>query len=248
MSLHQVGDAPLIEYLLVDPTQVPPVPVDATVTATSTSPAGDVTTLTPTHPGIGRWMVVPPLPTTGEWLITWTAVGAGISDSETVRLYVLDATQDTVARPVWAPALADVAVHIPTRTREIGVDNDPCGTFTDDTTPTGAAVAVLIDHACAWVTGTVGIPVLPGAFQAAQVAAALWAAYWVELGYPERDADVAVYEKLRVDAAAAAKNAEALNLASGGASDLDPGTSHILATHSFPDPPTWADSTPGMYW
>lgn len=144
--------------------------------------------------------------------------------------------------PVWAPALAEVAVHIPTRTRAVGVLDDYTGTFTTTTTPTDTQANTLIDQACTLVTSVTGLPVVAAAYEVCKVAAALRAAYMIELGYPERDGDVQTYEQLGEAADAAAKAAAAVNTAAGGGGDGDPTPADtVLAVHSFPDPPAWAD-------
>jgi hypothetical protein len=132
--------------------------------------------------------------------------------------------------------------------------NDPAGTFTANTEPTATQVTELIGQACTMVVSRTGLPVMDTVTEVAdacRVAAALWAAYWVELGYPERDADVSVYDRLRTDAEAATKAAIALNTAAGGGTSLDPpddgsAASAAVPTFSFPDPPVWADTS--TYW
>ena len=156
-----------------------------------------------------------------------------------------------MAAPAWAPTLQAVAVHIPTRTREVGnvESNDYALTFNANTTPTDAEVLLLIGKGCTVVTGQTGLPVVTAAEEYCTLAAALWAAYWVEIGYPERDADVAVYEKLRVDAEAATKAAVGFNDASGGGWSTDPTPADTnLVVGSFPAAPSWADAGPGLYW
>jgi hypothetical protein len=146
----------------------------------------------------------------------------------------------------WAPTLEQVAVHIPTRTREVGAleTNDYTGTFTANTTPTSTHVQSLIDQTCAYISAQVGTPVLAAAEDSCQVAAALWTAYWVELGFPERDADLKTYEQIKADAAAATKQARLLNLAAGGGQDLNPDPiDTAYPTHTFPAAPPWADIT-----
>ncbi len=237
MSLHDLGDAPLVRYYLVDPATAPPTPIDGTVTAALTDPAGAVTALTVTRIETGVFAVTPALTAIGEWTVTFTTA-APVADVEQVRLAVMPAGS---TRPGWEPSLAQVAAHIPTRTRAVGVDNDYQFTFTADTTPTGDAAAEIIAHACAWVTGAVGSPVADAAFPVCQVAAALWAAYWIEIGYPERDADVSVYDRLRKDAEMATASAAGVNAAAGGAGALDPDDPGTTVLYSFPDPPLYAD-------
>lgn len=246
MSLHDVGDAPLVRYLLVDPSTTPPTPINGTVAATLTSPTGVVTGLALTNPTVGTYTANPPLTAEGEWLVTITTT-APVPDVEKVRLYALPG--DSLA-PGWSPSLAHVAAHIPTRTRAVGTDNTYLMTFTPDTTPTGESVAVVIGHACAWVASAAGLPVVAAAFPACQLAASLWAAYWVEIGYPERDADVAVYDRLRDDAEAATVSAAAVNVAAGGGATVDPtpGDAHLLTVYAFPEVPAYAETDQPFYF
>lgn len=237
LATYQPGDAPLVTYRLVDPRTR--LPVNGTVSCSITAPSGATTTPTPANPSTGTYEVVPTLTELGVWTIVFTSTGA-IVDRQTVTLFV----GDTDAPPAWAPTLDQVGAHIPTRTREIGVDNDYTGTFTDATEPTAAEVTVLIGHACAWVAGRVGDPVMPAAYPLLNAAAALRTAYWVELAYPERDADVTVYERLAEDAARAEDLASSVNRAAGGGGSLDEdGRAESLVAYSFPDPPAWADQT-----
>jgi hypothetical protein len=150
-----------------------------------------------------------------------------------------------VTAPAWAPSLQQVAVHIPTRTRDANsatYSGAYLGTFTTDTTPTTAEATEQIGQACTKVIGDVGSPVATQAEALCQVAAAWWAAYYIELGYPERDADLKVYEQLRVEAEAATKTAAAVNAAAGGGTTLQPSPADaLLPSHSFPTAPPWAD-------
>jgi hypothetical protein len=209
----------------------------ATVTATLTAPDGTVTALTPASATPGIWTVDAHTPTAGDWTLAFTSTGPDERDEIAIH-----ATPPGIAAP-WAPTLRTVAAHIPSRTRQIGTeaapgDNEPAGTFNDTTMPTGVLVAELIDRACAVVAGRMGDPVMPAAYPIAAAAAALWAAYWVELGWPERDADVTVWAQLRADAEAMTVSAVAVNIGAGGGStgpDKD-GTPPVLSTHTFPAP------------
>jgi hypothetical protein len=241
VSLHNVGDAPRVNYHLVDPSTVPPTEIDGTVTATVAFNGAAAASLPVTHASLGRYYVTPTLPTEGDYVVTITTT-APINDVATYALAALPAGE---LSPAWAPALDDVAAHIPSRTREVGTDNLYTETFTADTTPTSDTVSILIGKACAWVASQAGLPVVTAAYPACAVAASLWAAYWVEIGFPERDGDVAVYDRLRKDAEAATKNAATVNLAAGGGAQLpstDP-TAGMAPKGTFPDAPSWADQS-----
>lgn len=240
MAVYQPGDAPLVEYALTDPTTG--APVNATVTATLTDPTGAATGITVANPSTGLYRAVPNLSATGLWTLTWVATGT-VQDTQTVTLYVTANGATPEAAP-WAPTLGQVAAHIPTRTREVGIDNTYTGTFTAGTYPTADQVSTIIGHACAWAEGRAGTPIAAAAYPLLSAAAALRAAYWVELAYPERDADVSVYDRFRVDADEMAASAAQVNRAAGGGGSVDEeGRPDVLAAYQFPDPPRWADNT-----
>lgn len=232
MSLHNVGDQPLLTYTLIDPSTG--APTNGITVVTMTRPDGTTVTVPGgTWSPTGTFRVAPILDVAGDYSVLFTTTSPAY-DVEEVRLVALDSTARTA--PGWAPTLQDVAVHIPTRTRRVGLDNSYSVTFDADTTPTGDAVSVLIEHACSWVAGMVGAPIADAAFPQCTVAAALWAAYWAEIGYPERDADVTVYERLRVDALAAVDAARATNLAAGGGGTVAPDAEAVPVTlYAFPD-------------
>lgn len=235
------GDTPILEWAHVNPDTNDPVD-PATVSATLRSPLGAATTLTVIHDGPGSYSVAPTLADAGDWLVTWTSTGPAEVDE--VGIYAVPAGQ--VAS--WAPTLRDVAVHVSSRTRQVDSDNMPAGTFNGMTEPTGDAVQLLINSAVATVSGFAGRPLMPAAYGLCATAAALWAAYWVELSAPERDADVSVYAQLRADAEAMTKQATAVNLGAGGghegAPDVD-GVPDAYPAYAFPEPPVWADR---LYW
>src|SRR4051812_5896992 len=241
-ALYDIGETAFITFWTTDDTGAA-VDADSTPVAALTpiDPPGPTTTPAVSHPATGTYTVAALLPAQGEYALRISVTVGGSTRVDDRRLAALP--EGTAALPAWAPSLADVADHIPTRTRPTaawGASDAMAGTFTPDTTPTREQAARIIRRACAWVEAQVGAPVAPGAYQAASVAAALRAAYWVEIGYPERDADVTVYDRLAVDADAATATALRINIAAGGA-DPEPGGVDDLVTFAFPDPPPWAD-------
>ena len=102
----------------------------------------------------------------------------------------------------WQPTLEQVADHIPTRTRSTAAapgDDTLLGTFNASTTPTDEQAARKILAAVAEVLAAVGgtIPATPSYLASlASEAAALRAAADIELAYPDRQADVSVFEQL----------------------------------------------------
>lgn len=149
-----------------------------------------------------------------------------------------------MADPSWAPSLEQVADHIPTRTRPIEPpgSTEYLNTFTAQTTPTDeqarrriTAGVVEVLGAVAAISGT--IPATPDYLpKLASEAAALRAAALIELAYPDRDADVNVYEQLNQRADAA------LQRLLDAITNQDPGTEGSLLPQSeFPDPPWYGD-------
>ncbi|MFB4275733.1 hypothetical protein ACBJ59_10610 [Nonomuraea sp. MTCD27] len=141
----------------------------------------------------------------------------------------------------WAPLLEQVADHIPTRTRDKDTPSDDTllGTFNASTTPTGEQAQRHINAACREVLAAIGgtLPATPTFLPGmATDAAALRAAATIELAYPDRQADVSVYEQLNTRADAALQRLiDAVN-------DQGSGTEgSLLPVWAMPDPPWWGD-------
>lgn len=223
-----VGDAPTVTWHVRDDGGTPIDP--ALVTATLTDPVGAVTVLTVGHPGVGEYTVTPAFTAAGAWVVTWTSTNPGA-----VHVDAFAATLPGEA-PVWSPDLRRVGSHIPSRTRD-QTTGEPVGTFTDDTYPTGDQVEQIITSAVAAVAGQVGRPVVPAAHPLCETAAALWAAYWVELAWPDRDGNVSVFARLRDDAVMLTEQAKSVNVGAGGGTDGTPdddGVPDQLPLYSFP--------------
>lgn len=184
----------------------------------------------------------------GEWRYRWTYTLSGQPGStpDTAVLFVpLSSAVGDV--PAWAPTLEQIGARIPTRTRVIGSPSDDLlGTFDDTTYPTGQQVALIIAQECAGALACAGSPVVPAAYGIVNLLATMRVCYAVELAYPERDADVAVYDAFRLQAEALCSTAAKVNAANGGGTD-DPGASDtdgpaLFPAWSFPDAPPYADS------
>lgn len=141
----------------------------------------------------------------------------------------------------WAPTLEQVADHIPTRTRDATVTSSDTllGTFNANTTPTDEQATRQIKYACTEVLGAIAgpIPATP-TFLAdlAAEAAALRAAADIELAYPDRQADVTVYERLDQRAKDALQRLiDAVNNAGSGPEGS------LLPQWAFPNPDWWGD-------
>jgi hypothetical protein len=147
-----------------------------------------------------------------------------------------------VADPSWAPSLEQVADHIPTRTRSTAAapgDDSLLNTFNAQTTPTDEQARRHIAGAVAEVLGAVGgnIPAIPSFLAGlASEAAALRAAASIELAYPNRDADVQVYEQLDRRATAALQRLiDAINDQGSGPEGS------LMPVWAMPDPVWYGD-------
>jgi hypothetical protein len=207
--------------------------VDAVVvTASLTGPDGSSSALTVTHASTGTYMVAAAFPVAGDWRVVWTSA----SPNETFVVGV--AALPPAETAVWAPDLRKVGSHIPSRTRDVE-SNEPLGTFTATTYPDADQVGLVIGSAVSVVAGFVGRPVVAAAYPLCETAAALWAAYWVEIGWPGRDGDVSVFDRLRADALLLMGQAKAVNVGAGG------GTEDIPDTDGRPDNlPLWSFPPP----
>jgi hypothetical protein len=145
----------------------------------------------------------------------------------------------------WAPALDDVARHIPTRTRDTKTPGSDAllGTFTASTTPDNAAAQAVIDGAVQFILSETGPldETEAGLLTAARAAAEWRAAADIELAYPNRDADVAVYAEL--DQRAKDSMAQLVHLLEA----LGEGFVEQVPFWSAPNPPVYADKDPGDY-
>lgn len=234
-ALYDVGETAFVTIWTSDSTGAA-ADADSNPVASLTLPSGVAGPApTVTHPGVGTYSVAVPLTLEGEYVLRTVATVGGSARVDVRRLAALS-TSGSVALPAWAPSLSDVGDHIPTRTRptaEWGSSDAILGTFTDVTTPTRDQATRIIARACAWVASQVGSPVSPAAYQAAGIAAALRSAYWVEIAFPERDGDLAVYDRLSAEADAATVTAREVNAISG-AQVPDPNQDGDLVAYSFP--------------
>jgi hypothetical protein len=149
----------------------------------------------------------------------------------------------------WAPALDDVAGHIPRRTRDSRNPGSDAmlGTFTTATTPTADQAQAVIDNAVNGILARFGPmpgaldPIGPVIRSQAKDAAAWQAAADIEVAYPNRDADVQVAVQLQARANAALTTLQ-LSLSTGGVGEVAE-----YVTWSAPDPPPYADRDPGDF-
>jgi hypothetical protein len=240
-----VGSAHLT-YLHVRDAAGAPANTDALPVLTVVDPAGATTTPTVTTTGTGEYRAAFIGSVPGDWRRRWTYTLAGnpLSGPELVVAFV--AVSSAVGDlPSWTPTQEQVAARIPTRTRAVGVDDTYLGTFNDATTPTGAQVAAIIAQEVTAAGACAGEPIAAEAAGLCNLIATLRAAYAVEAAYPERDADVQVYEIFKTEAAALCKTAALVNIAHGGGS-IDQGGAadgpSLAPAWSFPPAPAWKDS------
>jgi hypothetical protein len=145
----------------------------------------------------------------------------------------------------WAPALDDVARHIPTRTRDVKTPGSDTllGTFTANTTPDDGQAQAVIDAAVLSVLSQTGPldPADPALLTQGRIAVEWRASADIEIAYPNRDADVAVYTQL--DARAKYELANLLRRLQYQGE----GAPESVPYWSAPDPPAYADMDPGDY-
>jgi hypothetical protein len=149
-----------------------------------------------------------------------------------------------VAEP-WSPTLDDVGRHIPTRTRDTVTPGSDAmqGTFNSNTTPTDAQAQGVIDAAVLGILSQTGPldQTDPGLIAQARAACEWRAAADIEIAYPNRDADVAVYTQL--DARAKYELANLLRRLQAQGE----GFAEVVPFWSAPNPPVYADQDPGDY-
>lgn len=148
----------------------------------------------------------------------------------------------------WAPGLADVARHVPTRTHDtLSPGSDAMlGTFNGNTTPDDATVQQMIDDTVASLEALVGdMPSVtaqhPELATALRVYVEFSVAADIELAYPNRDADIQTATAL---ANRAQQQLTAIRAALAGA---DLGQVAVEPQWAFPDPALtpYADQSPG---
>jgi hypothetical protein len=144
----------------------------------------------------------------------------------------------------WAPAIPDVARHIPTRTRDTRTPGSDklINTFSPYTTPDDTQAQAAIDAACGTVLSQVGKVDLSdvATCNQARVAAEWRAAADIELAYPNRDADIRLYAMLDQRAK------DELDTLIKRIEDTGESTIGLAGTVAWkaPEPPPWADKDP----
>jgi hypothetical protein len=175
----------------------------------------------------------------GRWLLTWTVTGTG-EGVETREVYV-NPTPTAGNWPVWAPALADAAGHVPYLTVDTTTPGAAAflGTFTPNTSPTDTEAAHHLTDAVTSVSAAVGT-VNDTLHGQARLVAALRAAAAIQRAYPRDPTDP--NERAASDALDRRADAElsrliTANTAAGEAQI----PSAVLPQWSFPAAPAYGD-------
>jgi hypothetical protein len=146
----------------------------------------------------------------------------------------------------WAPGLADTARHIPTRTRDTRTPGSDqlLGTFTPYTTPDDGQAQKCIDAAVQWVLSQTGpLPAGLDFEQQARTAAEWRSAADIEIAYPNRDADIRLYQLLD-QRAKDALSSLIVSIKLGGDSIGSELEGAGQPSWRAPAPPPWADIDP----
>lgn len=142
----------------------------------------------------------------------------------------------------WAPTVSGVARHIPTRTRDRTTPGSDTllNTFTSNTTPTDAQAQAVIDDVVASIVAVAGdIPATDEVEALARTAAEWRAAADIEIAYPNRNADVRLYDQLDARAVGAFSDLK-IALANTGSGSVE-----TVPDWKMPLAPDWGDTSPG---
>lgn len=234
-------DGTTLATLEVRPPGVTPYDAGACVPTLVTVDIDGVATL------VQRW-TAPPVATGepyGWWVLGWSITGTG-ADAPEDEFYV-EPPPDP-GGPTWAPTRKRVAAYVPSRPLVPTPDgrNVDLQGWTDDTRPTGSQVDIMIRDAVNWVsdaTGTLDLSL----YQSANACAAIRAAAFIELGYPERSDPMkstanTTSDRLFKQAELMLAGLVARNKALTGTDGDDPeGVFEIAPQYSFPAPSRYGD-------
>jgi hypothetical protein len=167
----------------------------------------------------------------GDYVAIWTVSGTGAGVQ--AKVYnVRPLPSPSNARPVWTPFLSEVADFIPSKTRDVTTGSDVIfGTFNGLTHPDDGQAQRILDKACVGILSVLG-SVAPSEYAQAGAVAAIRAAADIELAWPERSADLALYTAL---SARYTFEWEKLNELSAN-----------VPIYNFPDAPAWKDVEPNL--
>lgn len=193
MAMHDLGATVTLDFEITDAAGACVDPASADLTVVDPSEATTTPTLATVGTGLRRALI--PLTTAGVWRWRLTT-----TNPDQTRDGVLVAAALYADLP-WLPSITDVADYVPARTLAVDTPGTETylGTFTADTTPTGAQVERLAATAASYVSARAGT-VAASLYQLASAAAAARAAALVELAYPQRDDDLNTAEALTAQA------------------------------------------------
>lgn len=238
MTVKDLGATMTLTFTIIDPdTNLKTTP--AARVLTTTDPAGNVDATwvaTVVSAGVLRYKI--PTTLAGVWryrLVTTTPNDA--RDGAWIGAALLGDL-------AWLPNVTEVGDWIPERTLAVASappDSDSeIGTFNADTRPTGAQVDQLIFAAASLVAARCGT-IDPSLYGLAGKAAAVRAAAFVEVTYPQREGGTNQYEQLLQIADSMLDGLAVANLGLTGTAPG--GDSSLLPVYSFPDPGTWSDTS-----
>jgi len=167
----------------------------------------------------------------GDYVAIWTVTGTGAGvQAKVYNVRPLPSPSNT--RPVWTPFLSEVGDYIPSKTRDITPGSDVIlGTFNGLTHPDDGQAQRMLDKACTGILSLLG-SVSPSEYAQAGAVAAIRAAADIELAWPERAADLAMYTALSARYQVEWEKLDEL--------------SANVPVYSFPDAPPWKDISPNM--
>jgi hypothetical protein len=195
-----------------------------------------------------RFTVTAPVqyPVAGWWVRGWQVTGVGACEPDE-RFFV--APNPTAGGPEWTPNRQRVASYVPSRPLVPAADgsNTDLQTWDSSTRPTGGQVDVIIMDAVNWVLDATG-ELDSTLYQSANAVAAIRAAAFIELGYPERNDPMKstanttsdrLFKQAELMLAALVARNKALTGADGD--DPEP-VFEIAPMWSFPAAPSWGDT------
>jgi hypothetical protein len=228
-AVYDVGD-PVSAVLTLEVTP----DVSTVVNVQIIAPDGSTASGTVTGPTVRNYATAFTVMMPGDYVVVWTVTGTGAG----ITPQVINVNRLPIAegRPDWSPFLSDVADHVPTRTVDMTVPGSDLllMTFNANTQPNGDSVQRIIDGAVSGILSIVPT-IVTGNHHLAKSAASWRAAADVELAYPERNANVNVYEQLNSRAQLELERLiQAAETGGGGAVATFP-------VWSFPPPVPWGD-------
>jgi hypothetical protein len=167
----------------------------------------------------------------GDYVAVWTVTGTGAGvQAKVYNVRPLPSASNT--RPVWTPFLSEVGDYAPNKTRDITAGSDIIfGTFNGLTHPDDGQVQRMLDKSVAAILSGIGT-VAPSEYAQAASVAAIRTAADIELAWPERSADLTIYNALNTRWEIEWRKLDTL--------------STNVPIYSFPVAPRWKDIEPNI--